>query len=58
MFDLGLLQHNSASGSSSTNNIRHQPWAVAAYICSKVERMGLQQRCKLYEEHLQRRGHH
>ena len=57
------MQHNSGSGSSSTNNIRYQPWAVAAYICglghmSKVECMGLEQRWKLYGEDLQRRGHH
>ena len=50
-----LIQHNSGSGSLSTENIRFRPWAVAAYICglghmSTVERMGLEQRWKLHIE--------
>ena len=41
-----LIQHNSGTGSSSTQNIRYRPWAVAAYICglghmSIAERMTL-----------------
>ena len=56
-----LIQHNSGSGSLSTDNIRYRPWAVAAYICglghmTKVERMGLEQRWKLYVQELQARG--
>ena len=56
-----LIQHNSGSGSLSTENIRFRPWAVAAYICglghmSTVKRMGLEQRWKLHIEDLQVRG--
>ena len=56
-----LIQHNSGSGSLSTENIKYRPWGVAAYICglghmSKVERMGLEQRWKLHVQQLQTRG--
>ena len=63
MFNSEVNTTYSGSGSSSTNNIRYRPWAVAAYICglghmSKIERMGLERRWKLLVEDLQRRGHH
>lgn len=56
-----LIQHNSGAGSTSTNNIRYRPWAVAAFICglahmNKSERMSLERRWKLYVEELQQRG--
>ena len=58
-----LIQHNSGSGSLSTENIRYRPWAVAAYICglghmTKVERMGLERRWKMHVQNLRISGHH
>ena len=58
-----LMQHNSGSGSLSTENIKYRPWAVAAYICglghmSKIERMSLESRWKVHVQNLRVSGHH
>ena len=58
-----LIQHNSDTGSLSTENIRYRPWAVAAYICglghmTKIERMSLEQRWKNLVQNLQIHGHY
>ena len=56
-----LIQHNSGTGSLSTENIRYRPWAVASFICglahmNRQERMGMERRWKIHVEEMQQRG--
>ena len=57
-----LIQHNSGSGSMTTQDIYNRPWAVAAFICglshmNTRERMGLEGSWKFSIQDLQQRGY-
>ena len=56
-----LIQHNSGHGSSSTQDIRYRPWAIAGYICGlshmlKIDRERLERNWKIKVQNLIARG--
>ena len=56
-----LIQHNSGSGSLSTQDIMDRPWAVAAFMCglshmTKIQRMSLERQWKILVQTLKARG--
>ena len=56
-----LIQHNSGTGLTSTDNVHYQPWAVSAFICglshmNRQERMSLERRWKIHVEEMQQQG--